>query len=239
MIIDKASLKYIENVVKTAQLVKIGNIIIEPDRVRAIDEENTVILFQEKDVPIMPFGSIGLNRIDTFTNRMSVAQSIDNFELEAVVEEGDPKNVFARALTMKAKGIKLDYRCANPATIRAPKTINDTIKYSVEMNPAAVLLMQKGQSAMGSDEITFVGNDDGVSFEVTDVNSDKMEYKFADSVQKEVEGDRAPAKFMHKYPIKTITTLFKEVSTARFYLTTKGILRVTVHNLDMYVLPRT
>lgn len=239
MIVDKASLAYIQNVVRTAELFKIGNIIIEPDRVRAIDEDQTVFMLQVVDVPVMPFGSVGLNRIDVFSSRFDIARSIDNFEIDATVETTDPANIFARALTMKAKGIKIDYRCANPATIKAPKTINDPIKYRVRMTPEAVLLMQKAQHAMGSDEIAFIGDETGVSFELSDINSDKMNYKFADTVDNQVEGDVSPAKFVHKYPIKTITTLFKQAPDGFFQLTSRGMLKVPVNNIDTYVIPIT
>lgn len=240
MNIDKTSLAYIQNVVRTAELVKIGNIIIEPDRVRAIDEDRTVILFQNKDVPSMIFGSIGLNRIDDFSSRFDIARSIDNFQVDVLVEGDDTKTSFARALTMKAKGIKIDYRCANPATIQAPKTINDLPKYQIRMTPEAVLLMQKAQGAMHSDEITFVGSDEGVSFEVVDVNTDKMAYKFADRVQDiSNDGKETPIKFNHKYPIKTVTTLFKTAPDSNFILTSRGMLKIVVNNLDVYILPRT
>jgi hypothetical protein len=243
MKVDAPSLTYIQNVVKTAQLVKIDNIIIEPDKVRAIDEERSVVLFQDVDVPPMPFNSIGLNRIDVFMNRYEVASSVENFELEAVLPDPDPEKPdapkFARALVMKGKGIKIDYRCANPATIQAPKVINDKLKYKVEMNPEAVLLMSKGQSAMSSDEVTLTSDKDGVRFEMTDINGDAFTYKFANNVtvvDKTTNGK--DVNFTHKYPLKVILPLFKVSSDAPFFMTTKGMLKVVVNGLDMYVLPR-
>lgn len=239
MNIDKTSLAYIQNVVRTAELVKIGNIIIEPDRVRAIDEDRTVILFQNKDVPEMVFGSIGLNRIDDFSSRFDIARSIDNFQVDVLIEGDDTKTSFARSLTMKAKGIKIDYRCANPATIQAPKTINDAPKYQIRMTPEAVLLMQKAQGAMHSDEISFIGSDEGVSFEVVDINTDKMAYKFADRVAMVGDSEDTLVKFNHKYPIKTVTTLFKTAPDGSFTIGARGMLKIVVNNLDVYILPRT
>ena len=243
MKVDAASLAYIQNIVKTAQIAKIGNIIIEPNRVRAIDDEKSVVLFQEADVPDMPFESIGLNRIDVFMNRFDVARSVDNFELEAIMPDVDPDKPdaqkFARALVMKGKGIKIDYRCANPATIQAPKAINDKSKFKVEMNPEAVLLMSKGQSAMSSDEVTITSDKTGVSFEMTDINGDAFTHKFADKatlLDKSANGK--DVNFTHKYPLKVILPLFKVSSDAPFLVTTKGMLKVAVNGLDMYVLPR-
>lgn len=239
MKVDQQSLAYIQNVVNTADLVKISNIIIEPGKVRAIDADRTVVIFQDKDVPDLPFGSIGLNRIDVFASRYSIARTFDGFEIDATVEDSNPDTPFARALTMKGKKMKVDYRCANPATIQAPKVLNDTIKHRIRMSPEAVLLMQKGASAMSSDEITFVGTSEGVTMEISDINSDKLAFSFADRVDNVDTEDGDSANFIHKYPIKTVTTLFKTNPDGYFYLTSRGMLKIVVNNLDVLVIPRT
>lgn len=238
MKVDSASLAYIENVVSTAQLIGIDNIIIEPDRVRAVDEDSTVILLQTTNVPAFTFGSIGLNRIDIFSSRFSIAKSVDNFEIDATVD-GQPDAQYVRALTMKGKGIKIDYRCANPATIRAPKGLNDAVKYRARMLPEAVLHMHKGLTAMQTDEMTIIGTKDSVSFEMVDVNGDKLTFKFGDSVDNVQSGDTSEPKFSHRYPIKLLQTLFKSNPDGYFYVTSRGMLKVTINTLDVFVLPRT
>jgi hypothetical protein len=238
MKVDSASLAYIENVVATAQLVGIDNIIIEPDRVRALDEDSTVILLQTTGVPVVPFGSIGINRIDIFHSRYSIAKSVDGFEIDATVD-GPADAQYARALTMKGKGIKIDYRCANPATIRAPKGLNDAVKFRARMLPEAVLHMHKGVAAMQTDEVTLFGSKDAVSFEMMDINGDKLTYKFGDSVDNVQPGDTAEPKFSHRYPIKILQTLFKTNPDGNFFITSRGMLKVTINTLDVYVLPRT
>jgi len=54
MKLDKITVSYILNVVETAKLVGIDSVIIEPNTVRAIDDNHTVVLFQDKDVPRCP-----------------------------------------------------------------------------------------------------------------------------------------------------------------------------------------
>lgn len=244
MKVDAQSLAYIQNVVKTAQLVKINNIIIEPNKVRAIDDDKTVVMFQDADVPEMPFDSIGLNRIDVFMNRFDIAKSMDKFELEAVMPTVDPTAdtvapKFARALVMTAKGVKIDYRCANPATIQAPKVINDAVKYEIDMNPEAVLLMSKGQSAMTADDVALVSDEDGVRFEMTDINGDAFTYKFADKAKLvDKKADGKDTTFTHKYPLKVILPLLKVSSAMPIQITARGMAKIVVNGLDMYVIQR-
>ena len=222
---------YIQTVVRTAKTVGIDNIIIEPDMVRAIDEAKTVVIFQDKDVPIMPFGSIGLNRIEVFTSRHEIARTQDNFSMEAVVDEGKG---YTKSLTMKAKGMKIDYRCANPMTIQAPKQVRDTLKYNITVAAEDVVLLQKGQSAMGAENVSIISNKNGVSFELVDINNDVFSHTVADEVKCLTEDSNTL--FAFKYPIKTLLSLFKHNTT--FSVGQKGILNVVVNDLNLFVLPQ-
>lgn len=238
MKVEPASLAYVQNVVATVTTIGIDSVILEPGRVRAVDEDSTVFLLHTTGVPDFEFGSIGINRIATFASRLSIAKSIADFTIDATVD-GPEDAQYVRALTMKAKGTKIDYRCANPATIRAPKGMNDAIKYRVKMQPEAVLHMTKGKDAMGADEVTLIGNTDGASFELVDINGDKLTYKFADDVDLVQPDDTSDPKFSHKYPLKLMLTLFKHNSDSAFHITTRGMLKTSINGLDVYVLPRT
>lgn len=231
--VDQNTLIFIQKVVDTARLVKIENVIIEPGKVRAIDDSRAVALFQDKDVPDLPFGSIGLTRIDVFHSRFEIAKSMDGFTIEAMM---DPTNTFARSIKMKGKGINIDYRCASPTTIQAPKVIQDDIKYSSRMTPEAVGLIGRGLSAMGADVIEFSGDDEGVLFSIEDVNRDALTYQFADAFA-DVDGDEVSA-FKYKYPAKVLLSLLKQSSDQEFFITTRGMMRVIVNGLTLHIPPR-
>ena len=234
MKLDTETISYMQNIVNTANMVGIDSIIIEPNLIRAIDENRCVVLHQTEDVEDLPFGSIGLNRISVFTSRLDIAKTQEKFAVEAV--EGD--NDYAKSITMKGKGMKIDYRCANPSSIRAPKVIHDTMKYRVDLNADAVLLLQKGQTAMGAPEtVTIISNKDGVAFELVDVNSnDVFSHTFADKVQ--ALNGTTNMTFAHRYPVKVLLTLFKNDPEGSFDVGEKGILHIEVNGLGVYVLPQ-
>lgn len=235
MIIDATSLAYIQGVIRTAGLVKIDNIVINPTKIWAVDSDRTVVISHEKDIPAMSFGAICINRINIFSDRLEIAKSVDNFSVEVVLGNTSAQEPFARSLIMKGKGIKIDYRCANPQTIRVPTAFHDHAVYRVKITPEAIALILKGQSAMSTDEVTFVGTDDGVSFEMSDINSDTLAYHFADDI--ETIGDNVST-FKHRYPSKTLHTLFKANTDGYFQITSKGMMKIIVNNLDVYVLAR-
>lgn len=231
MKLDKNTVAYIQTVVETAKLVGIDAIIIEPNLVRAIDDNNTVVINQNKDVPEMPFGSIGMNRLDVFTARYDVAKTQDNFTIEAEVDDGSQ---FARQIIMKAKGMKIDYRCANPAAIKAPKQVNDVLKYRVPVTTECVVNLHKAQSAMKAEVVSII-SDAGVSFELSDLNNDVFKYQFADKVEVLTDGN---GKFAHRYPVKTLLPLLKQNTTGFFEIGAKGIAAFQLNGLKVFVLPQ-
>lgn len=231
MKLDKNTVSYIQSVVETAKLVGIDSIIIEPNLVRAVDDNTTVIINQNKDVPEMPFGSIGMNRLDIFTARYDLAKTQEGFTIEAEVDTGSQ---FARSITMKAKGLKVDYRCANPTAIKAPRQVNDIMKYRIALTSEAVMNLQKAQSAMKAEIVTIV-SDNGVSFELSDLNNDVFKYTFADKVEVITDGN---GKFAHRYPVKTLLPLFKQNAAGHFEIGAKGVASFQLNGLKVFVLPQ-
>jgi len=184
MKLNDETITFLQNVVKTAQLVGIDNIIIEPEAIRAIDENKTVVMF-EKDVPPLPFDSIGLNRVGVFASRLGVVQPRDGFSVDATVD-GSKQVV---SLLMKSTDVKVEYRCANPTSIKAPKRINDIPKFQIPLNAEAVMLLMKGQAAMGSEHVTIKHTTNGVSFELADSNGDVFSHTFTEVVKLLTEKD--------------------------------------------------
>jgi len=225
MKLDSDTLSFIQTVVHTAGLVDIESIIIDEESVRGLADNNTVVLL-EKDIPSLSVGAIGINRTDVFQQRLDVVSELEKFAVDAVVD-----GEFVRSLTMKAKGTKVDYRCANPTTIRAPRVINDQMSATVQLNPDAVKMLQKGVAAMGAEVVELRSDKNGISFALIDTNQDTFEYSFAGA-----EGN--VGEFAHKYPTKTLLALFKHDPENTFEVGAKGTLLVKINGLGVYVLPK-
>jgi len=231
MKLDTDTLTYIKNVVETGQLVGIDNVVIETGKVRAINDEKSVVLFQEENVPDMNF-EVGLNRIGVFLSRLDVARTQDDFAVDVKTNDDGE---FARSFTMTAKGFKVDYRCANPKTIGAPMKINDEMVARIELTPQAVYMLQKGQTAMSAEVVSLISNDKGCTFEFVDVNSDKFSHTFSERIALDAGASHT---FTHKYPIKILLPLFKHDAESTFQIGRKGMLNIVVNNLNIFVLPQ-
>lgn len=249
MKLNKQELDFIQSVIKTIQLVDIENIIIEPGKVRAMDENQSIVVFQDTNIPKMSFGSLGLNRIKVFQTRLELAQSQDNFEIEVTtngeddeigydkydVSSKDPQPMWARSFCMSGKNVKLDYRCASPQTIKAPKQRAGISKYVFNIVPEVITMMQKGKIAMKSDEVTFIGDNKGVNLVISDINGDALNYHFTDEYE---VLDGSSSNFSYKYSIDQLLPLFKTNTSGVCSLTARGSLMFTVNSLDVYVMAR-
>ncbi|MGI0075960.1 MAG: hypothetical protein ACREAU_00960 [Nitrosopumilaceae archaeon] len=223
-------IEFLERVADTALMVGIESILIEKQLIRGMDEAKTVAILQQVNDIQLPFSAMGLTRASLFLSRLEIAKTRDNVTIDM---ELDKENV--KIITFKSTGLKMDYRCGAPATVQAPRQINDTMKYTINLNGEAVLLVQKAASAMGSDLVSIVYNDKGVHFQITDITGDVFSYtlaKHADALAHQ------GTDFSFNYPIKLLLTLFKQVPDSKIAIGAKGMLRVSVNGIDIYVLPR-
>jgi len=234
MKLEQDIIECIKNALEAANVAKISNIIFEKGVIRGIDDAKLVIIYQTQGIPNMPFGAMGINRMDPFISRFNLVYGQPNFSIDATVSERDDT---VSQLTFKCTGTKIDYRCANPRAVVAPKSMNDVMKYSARITSEAVQFLVKGEAAMKMEFVTFIGNEDGVKFEIVDkTNGDILVHTF-DSPATNIDGE-PDNMFAVRYPMKTVLSLFKKISDGTFYVGKKGMLKVVIHNMDVYVLPQ-
>jgi hypothetical protein len=238
MKIDPIELEHVKRVVKCATNAKIDNLVIEPGKIRGIDDDQTIILFHTEDVPQFSFGSLGLNRISTFVARFDLAANISGTEVSVETETDKNGQLFARALNIKGKGIKIDYRCANPAVIRAPRKFVDIVTYHVDMSPDVLFFMTKGQSAMASKEVTLTCKNSVTMFTITDVNGDELQYEFPLNAKDINNPANKSVEFTYSYSLTTLLPLLKNVPDQPFCITAPtGMIKLTIDGFDVYIMP--
>lgn len=230
MKLNEQDIKFIEKTTKTAKIIGIDSVIIEPERIRAIDEERSVFILHKQDIPNLTFDSIGINRTDLLLSRLEIAREGSNFYGECKIDESSG---YVRKLTFGSKGTKVDYLCANPSSIKAPKNINDQNAFKFKIDSDAINMMQKGLAAMGSENVTFIYNDK-VFFEMVDINNDVFSYDISDHC--ECIGEEE--KFAFKFPAKKLLSLLKNYSDEQIWITEQGIMNIKVNDIDVFILQR-
>lgn len=245
-------LEYIIKVLKIANLLKIENVIFEPNIVRGMDNNQSIVLFQDQNVPSFEFGSIGINRIDLFLSRINLLQGT-KFNVEYVTtgedtsigySQYDPKihnfqPMWVRSLTLSSPKTSIDYRATNPTIIKVPKKRADINKFSCSMSQEIVDVIQKGKSAMKTDLVTFKGTPKQLIIHITDINNDTLKFNSGKQIKLTNDTEIASLEFNYGYSIDTILQLFKNNPTDEFFITAKGFLCYNFNNIDIYIAPKT
>lgn len=158
MKLDPTLIEYISNVVKTAKIVGIDGLKLEPDFIGGLAEDNTTYITQLEDIPDMPFDAMCIRNLNVFQSRFEIARKQDNFEMIADVnDEG-----FVRSVLMRGKGTKIDFRCSTPKQVKAPRGFKSPLVNRVKLTGETVMLLQQAIASMGSDVVTIISNN-GVS----------------------------------------------------------------------------
>lgn len=237
---NEREMSYLKDTLSSFKRLGIDYAIFEPNRIRATDQSNSLFVLHTTDVTQLSFGSIGINRLDAFLDRLALASAKSNFSCEVTVEKArDSKTFdFARTVLMKAKGLKVEFRCANPLTIKSPTKYGDTIGMEFDPPDELVQFLKQSKSAMSADLCHFTGDGSGVRFEVLDSNGDKLSYQIADVVKSTATGQAITKPFSFQYSIKTLITVLTLCSGNIQLTEHAGFLKVRVNQLDTFVVPK-
>jgi hypothetical protein len=239
MILTTSEVNFIYQTAVLCEKLAIDSLIIESHMIRAIDEAQKIAILFNGPVPITSFTSIGLNRISTFTNRFELFATPQNVSVTATIRETpDPTSYdpvkWVQSLMFKDKTVSVDYRCANPLTIQAPKALTNTVVGHSTLTSNLLTIIRNGQSAMRATTAVLKSTEDGLFLELSDMNRDRMKICI-DSVMCDTDG--VPVLFEHKYPLKSFLLPFKLSSSGDFEISSKGLLKTTVNNLPTYIIP--
>lgn len=237
MKLDAPLVSYLQNILAIANQLKLDSIIVEPNLVRGVDEKITIFVVQDQNLPNIDVPAIGLVRLPLLMSRIGVVKTSNKFDIDATCHmNNEGKPAFVRTLTMKGEHSKVEYRCHNPDLIKSPRGSKQPSIYSCRMTEDAYQTMLKGQAAMKTDEVAFVGTKDGVFIEMVDSDGDKLTYNLADKVNIISTEEGISENFNHKYPIRHILSVFKMAPTAEFFISDRGILKMSTNDISVYIL---
>lgn len=245
MKLSQASVLKLKTLLQTVSLVKIDRLIIEENLIRGVDEEQTVVIVSDQNVPDLGGARVGLNRLSILANRIALFDTDEAFTVEAVeAPSRDEDATDISSFKLASKGSKFEYRTARIGTIKAPKRVNDSFVWAVTVPVEAVKLAISAANTMGSDQLALVSKASGeVLFEIVDsATQDTFTTKIADEATWIPEDEDQPSQsFVHYYAVKALMPLLKASSAQGepvLLVGEEGMLQVTVNGYTMTLLPR-
>lgn len=232
--LDTPTIQLIKDLVKTSQLIGVERAIIDEHGARGLHPEQDSGLLK-KDMPELPFTSLPINRVPVLASRLSIIETAEVSSIHAELKDDGS----VRSLIMKGDRINVDFLCGVGSSILGPKNYNDSFMYEFKFNAEAIRMLIKGKMAMQNARlVTFIGNDDGIAFELLDVNSDVFRYEFPNKAENIVD-DHEPVSFVHRYSVDMLLALCKQDSEATVQVGDRlGLMKFRINDFDTVILPR-
>jgi len=236
MILESSLIQFIQTkLIKTANLMGIENVIIEQDKVRGIDEKQTTIMLHEHGLSI-PFTAMGLTRLSLLNSRLSLSDK--QVTVNAVEDEKVP-GVISR-LDIKAEKYKVDFRAANPSTIKAPKGLkaSSELLATITFSDDDLSLFLKASSSMPqrteTGSVCLVVDPDlrQVTLVLSDTNSDDFEMTLDGNVEY-----LTSTKLVVNYPLKQFIVMMKNNDDNTINICEKNLLKTKINDISIIMLP--
>lgn len=230
--------KFID-IVATANSIGIDRMIIDSESIRGQSESTAVILLDKNTINFGIFSSIGISRVKLLNSRLNLVKNGKNIPtIEFEIKEKDNGDREALLLSIKEKKTTVEFRCCDPAHIRAARNLKSSIIYTFDIDEESINVMSRGMSVMGNNNISFRLDNGKVQFNLSDVEGDSLNHIISDSIT--INEDETPS-FYFKYN-KSILQLLKlamneNTSTATVNITKRGVLNLMINNLSIYQPP--
>lgn len=222
---------FISRVLTVAHSVGIEALLIDEDGVKAVDEGMNVFLIESaNNKPEFDWDAIGIANVSGLISRLKLFEGQD-FTIDATI---DDRSKAVRMLTIKRGRTKADFQCALPKLIAAPRRVNDEFISQFNSDEESINLIQRAVGVMGSSQLTFNSNDEGVTAELAAVNNDIFSHTMPNKVS-EID-DSGETRFIYKYPTKITMSLLRKNPNGIIKIGKRGTLNLVVDGFNLFVL---
>lgn len=235
--ITKDTQTIIKNAVEIASTIGIETMVLDGLSLRGENKELGVcIIMPTKDIPLQ-FDSLGISRVPLLKSRM---QMLDKSDVSFDIFKKDEEDIIVSTLKFVQGRTSMSFKCADPKLISAPKVINDPIFYEMQLIDGDVETIIKGISSMSSETLNVSTEGDKIFVKISDKEGDMFSHELEGDVS--LLDDTAPA-LNKSYKSKTLRTIFTnyirkdENNILPISVTRRGIMRISVLNMFIYVFP--
>lgn len=229
---------YIQNVIETASLLNVESVVIDDHSVRGMNEDGMFILQRDNLPDDLPFDGIGFGSIAALKSRMTLFE-----DYEAQYELKKQQNGYSWPYLLKFKSntskTSVEYRCAAPLTVKAPKNTKDPVAFSFYMDEDSVNMLVKSNVVMRTETVLLSSKKNKVTFKLCDENSNVLEHRITKDLNIIDEDDFGDS-FMFEYKARNILPILKYLAKQyeefEINITTRGLLQVNVNDLMIYIL---
>lgn len=237
--LSSGTFSLIQDAIDVASMLNIDRFVIDSHSLRGHSQENgTILLLPFPDDTELEFGAMGISRVTELKSRLRLLG--DSAKVIPDYKERDSGDKFVFRLNIKHNKTKVEFKCADPAQIRAPKAMNDPDHFVFTFTNEDVALMLKSKSAMGADTVSFVSKDGkSVTFSVMGSEGDALTHELSTEVEVKADADE----FNFIYKTKILFPVLKEVldatkkSEVEVAVTRRGVMKMSIIDIPVFIFP--
>lgn len=231
--LNKNSIDLIRRAIDIATTNDITNIKFKDGKIAGYSAENGIFILQDTGEQF-DFPPLALSRLDTLKKRLSLVDNLSDYE---VIYDDDSEKIIK--LTFKNKRTKVEFRCADPESVKSPSKVNDPVWYSFDMDDETLIVLNKITTAMDTKTVSLIGKktEDNLLLKVQDENGDILEHKTDSKLSWYDEG--LVDEFNFVFSSKRIARLIKDAVSANFKtvkITKRGFLITHSKGLTVYTI---
>jgi hypothetical protein len=237
--LTKGALTLLQDAIDTGTILGIERMVIDSHSLRGESQDNgTMMLLPFPAGTELEFGAMGISRISVLKARLRLLANEGTITPEFKVRDSGDQFVFRLAL--KKGKTTIDFKCADPAQIKAPKGFNDPDYFGFAFSADDIKLMLSAKSAMQADTVTFASKDGKtVAFSISASEGDALTH----TLECELDSKTTTETFAASYKTKILFPVLKEIMDAAkeadvdVVLTRRGIMKIEVNMIPVYVFP--
>lgn len=238
-VLKTREMHFIASVVAVAYDVGIENLIIEKDKVRGKDPDDMVLLIHTDGHPTdLTFERLGFNT-QKFNQRYSVVRDLNaSISITQADFNVDGKQfTYVRSMQMKASGVSIDFRCANPVSIkRVPAVIADEVAFEFPLSQEFITAIGQAKQTMASELITISHINNAIAVKSQDINSDEFVKIIESDIDPNITDDVVDS-FDFDYKTDLLIKLAKKATGNSVQITRHGMLKFNINGFDVYLKP--
>lgn len=227
---------FFENIISVCSAVNIENVIIEDGMIRGINEDKSCVILSSSNLPDFGSSKLGLARMSVLAARINVLKNSKDFTIEAEVNS---KTDEITHLRLTGGGAKVQFRCAAPSIIRAPKAVNDAPCWRLEVSKEQAEMIISAVRVMGAKTVVVAKKGAAAIVECSDTNNDVFSIKLETAPEwvNEESSDPAPA-FAYYYPANILLSLLKQKQGCEFIIGENGTLTTQINGHFLTVISK-
>lgn len=237
--LSKGTVELLTSAMSVATMLGVEKMVIDSHSLRGESQENgTFMLLPFPAGTELEFGAMGISRISVLRSRLGVIGEQGSITPDYKTRDSGEKFIFR--MVLKKNKTSIDFKCADPAHIKAPKGFDDPDHFQFAVSAEDIKLMLVSRSAMQSETVSFASTDGStVKFSVSASEGDALVHE----LESDLDSKTSTETFASSYKSKILFPVLRNISEAAkdadvdIVLTKRGIMKVEVFGIPTYIFP--